>query len=638
MKFAAIAILGLLVMSSLAIGAPNSSAATSNKCAVLIDFGNGQVYWSDITVTPGMNALNVTRLAVAEQGFVMTEAFGYLSTINGLGYNFTTGEYWNFWTWNTTRSVWDWSMVGAGLTNASRVSAIAWSYAPSYDPMNFTQPYDPVATPDHRYPWTVFRHDSSNTGSQPIYAPNNLTLKWAANLGNGNVDAPIIVANGSEYVITGGVYNFTANAYDTNSSVKRISSSGSVIWSADIGKGYQVGSPLLLATMTAVKNANTVIVPSASGVVYAFNANNGRMLWKFDTHSPTYGVVSSPCAYLNQIFIAGGNGKLFCLDMDGGQVWNMTVGSAFYSSSPSFLNGFLYIGADDGRLHAISTSNGVQAWSVPIGTEVRGSPILLDNEIIVTYKNSTASNGGVAAVSYGGVLLWKTVTGVSPASAALTSVGIASITSTSMVMVALNGSVLWTTSVGTSFAGGAPTTVNGTIYMVTNEATSRLLAISEAGQIYSTQPLLPAQYALSAPTISDGVLYVGADNGYVYAYNLNDVPFSFPGSMVKDGLTVHFDATASKGTLFEYLWNFGDGNTSTLSKVDHIYAKAGTYNVTLTVTSPSGQASDVTPITVVAPSTSNNDWVWIVLAIVIVVVVLLVAALLVVRAKKGKSK
>jgi chitodextrinase len=152
--------------------------------------------------------------------------------------------------------------------------------------------------------------------------------------------------------------------------------------------------------------------------------------------------------------------------------------------------------------------------------------------------------------------------------------------------------------------------------------------------------LLPAQYALSTPTISSGVLYVGADNGYAYAYNLNSVAFVFGqmSSMTNDYLTLHGMTNVPSGTLFHYLWDFGDGNTSTLSTVDHVYAKAGTYNVTLKVTDPAGRwASNTSPITVEAapPTDSDNTWIWI--ALVVVIVVLLAAAFLVMRARKGKK-
>jgi PKD repeat protein len=52
-------------------------------------------------------------------------------------------------------------------------------------------------------------------------------------------------------------------------------------------------------------------------------------------------------------------------------------------------------------------------------------------------------------------------------------------------------------------------------------------------------------------------------------------------------LPVTFTST-STGTITDVLWNFGDGTTSTLPVATHVYATAGSYNVTLTVNGPGG--------------------------------------------------
>jgi PKD repeat protein len=71
-----------------------------------------------------------------------------------------------------------------------------------------------------------------------------------------------------------------------------------------------------------------------------------------------------------------------------------------------------------------------------------------------------------------------------------------------------------------------------------------------------------------------------------------------------NGLTANFTDTStdSDGTIVSWLWNFGDGNTSTVQNPGHTYAAAGTYTVTLTVTDDDS-ATDTTskPVTVTGP-------------------------------------
>jgi PKD repeat protein len=55
------------------------------------------------------------------------------------------------------------------------------------------------------------------------------------------------------------------------------------------------------------------------------------------------------------------------------------------------------------------------------------------------------------------------------------------------------------------------------------------------------------------------------------------------------GFNVFFTNTSQNGTT--YLWNFGDGSTSTSASPNHNYTSGGTYQVTLSVTGPCGTVS-----------------------------------------------
>jgi len=61
-------------------------------------------------------------------------------------------------------------------------------------------------------------------------------------------------------------------------------------------------------------------------------------------------------------------------------------------------------------------------------------------------------------------------------------------------------------------------------------------------------------------------------------------------------------ANLTKGTpLFEYLWDFGDGGTSTESDPQHLYVAAGIYTVTLAATNTLGSDAFAGPVAVVEP-------------------------------------
>ncbi|HLP13578.1 MAG TPA: PKD domain-containing protein, partial [Flavobacteriales bacterium] len=62
---------------------------------------------------------------------------------------------------------------------------------------------------------------------------------------------------------------------------------------------------------------------------------------------------------------------------------------------------------------------------------------------------------------------------------------------------------------------------------------------------------------------------------------------NFTGSV--SGATLSLTSTSANAT--GYLWNFGDGNTSTVANPVHTYALGGTYNVCLTVTSSCGDST-----------------------------------------------
>jgi len=69
-----------------------------------------------------------------------------------------------------------------------------------------------------------------------------------------------------------------------------------------------------------------------------------------------------------------------------------------------------------------------------------------------------------------------------------------------------------------------------------------------------------------------------------YVANVADLAAAFTEDQTSGvaPLTVQF-TDASDGIPSSWLWDFGDGETSTEASPEHIYAEAGTYTVTLSV-------------------------------------------------------
>jgi PKD repeat protein len=83
--------------------------------------------------------------------------------------------------------------------------------------------------------------------------------------------------------------------------------------------------------------------------------------------------------------------------------------------------------------------------------------------------------------------------------------------------------------------------------------------------------------------------------------------FSWSPSDAKAGAKVTF-ADASRGSPSTWMWNFGDGIANNTQNPDHIYANAGSFTVTLTVTNPAGSSSNFSKqIQVLASSNPPAD-------------------------------
>ncbi|MBF4630518.1 PKD domain-containing protein [Clavibacter michiganensis subsp. phaseoli] len=160
-------------------------------------------------------------------------------------------------------------------------------------------------------------------------------------------------------------------------------------------------------------------------------------------------------------------------------------------------------------------------------------------------------------------------------------------------------------------AGTSPTTLRAKVWPAGQTEPSAWTATSsgtapalQAAGSFGIQTFLSSSATAPVTTTVDDVR-VSSGEAATTPTPTNQAPTAAFTSTAKD-LTASFDgspSTDADGTVASYAWAFGDGTTGTGKTVDHAYAAAGTYAVSLTVTDDKGLVSakkDGT-VTVTAP-------------------------------------
>jgi len=156
--------------------------------------------------------------------------------------------------------------------------------------------------------------------------------------------------------------------------------------------------------------AGRVYFGSYDGFIYALDAQSGELKWKFETkgerHFEALGLhgmkpstqtipdfwdcfQSSPVLGEGMLYVGSGDGFLYALNADTGELrWKFETGDVVHSS-PALVGGVIYFGSWDTYLYALDAKSGAEIWRFKTGedagthnrTGIQSSPTVLDGTV-----------------------------------------------------------------------------------------------------------------------------------------------------------------------------------------------------------------------------------------------------------------
>lgn len=330
---------------------------------------------------------------------------------------------------------------------------------------------------------SMFRGNPAHTGAYAGPAPRQFhRVKWKFATGNRVISSPVI--SGKALYFGGD----DGNVYAVDSET------GGQIWKTKT-RGPVPATP-------AVVNG-TLYVGSYDGNFYALNADTGALKWKFAT---------------------GGERRFEAKGLHGMQPKNQTIADSFdiFLSSPVVVDGAVYFGSGDGNVYALDANSGELRWKFKTGDVVHASPAFADGVVFVGSWDSyfyaiDAKNGKEKWRFHGGedALIHNQV-GFQSSPAVVDGVVYTGCRDAQLyALEAESGKEKWKIDNQLSWVITSPAVVGGKVYFATSDSALYQVAGAVTGKSLVKED--GRAYMFSSPAVVNDTVFIGVLNGTLAA-------------------------------------------------------------------------------------------------------------------------
>jgi len=251
-----------------------------------------------------------------------------------------------------------------------------------------------------------------------------------------------------------------------------------------------------------------------------------NVLWSFSTNDDVY---SSPTIIDGKLYIGSDDQKIYCLDAeDGHELWNSSVGGEVWESSPAVANDMVFIGGGN-TFYCFNAENGSTIWSYQTGGSIRSSPVVVNDRVYVgswdrkVYCFDADTSDGEdegyddllepPIVNYDLIWIFETGNLVDCSPAVYDNkVFIGSNDKKIYCLNAINGSEIWNFATGGNVFS-SPAIANDKVYVGSYDHKLYCIDVTTGLENWS---FTTGDRVASSPAIHDGKVYVGSNDGNVY--------------------------------------------------------------------------------------------------------------------------
>jgi outer membrane protein assembly factor BamB len=338
--------------------------------------------------------------------------------------------------------------------------------------------------------------------------------RWVFNISHDAIEFIVgspIVFNESIFIADRGGYIYSINS-TTGEKEWEWNKNKSKIWQLRYSKDSpNSDSPFFKNSLAVVDNT---IFASGHHYFYAIDADTGNELWTI----PFEGGYSSPTVVDGTIFVGSADANLYAIDAESGsKEWTFKTDGEIYSS-PTVADELVFVGSEDNTLYAIDTETGTKEWAFETDGNISSSPTIANGLVFVGSDDKNL----YAIDAENGAEQWSFQTGANIESSPTVANETVIFGSRDGNLYAVNlqdGTEKWVfrtdITVRINMFNSSPTVANGCVFV--GNKNFRLYAIEiktgEEKWAFKTS----WQISTSSPVVENGTVYIGNLKGNLYA-------------------------------------------------------------------------------------------------------------------------